>query len=308
MPRRAEPDPQLPGLTTVADAVGAGLTPDQVRQRVRSGAWSRVDRGAYIPRPDGGLDGLDEFARMRVMHVHRAIAAAQRNRGTSIAYTSAALVNRLDVASVPSLVQLAAPPGQWTGRRSGIDIRRLALDHEELLHLRVPVTTPGRTWMDLTRRGSLADALVAGDSGLRRGILRPDDVAGSVERGRGLPGWRRVERALPLLSALRETPLESMSYAYFVEHRLPLPHCQFTVLHDGSFIARVDFLWEREGAPAIIGESDGVLKYGDRGEAYREKRREDQLRHLGYLMVRWGMADLRTPNLADRLRRALASA
>ncbi len=94
--------------------------------------------------------------------------------------------------------------------------------------------------------------------------------------------------------------MESESYAYFVEHRLPLPICQVSIQgRDGRFLGRVDFLWE---AVRLVGEADGRLKYADADAVYAEKRREDEIRAEGYGFIRWGKADLRTPALADRLR------
>lgn len=103
---------------------------------------------------------------------------------------------------------------------------------------------------------------------------------------------------------MRETPLESASFAYFVDHRVPLPRMQVVVTErDGEFVARVDFLWD---ADRLVGEADGRLKYQSADDLYREKRREkrreDALRALGYRVVRWGAADLRTADLARRLR------
>jgi hypothetical protein len=306
MPRRADPDPHLPILAFARDATDAGLTDDQVRQRVRSGAWTWVARGAYLPHAREGLAGLNEHARRRVEHVHRAIAAADRNAGSVVAYESAALVHMLPVGVVPALVQLVVSPGKWTGRRSGINIRRLALSDDDVSLLRVPVTTPARTWVDLARRGSLADALMAGDAGLRYAAFSRDDLGRAMARSAGLPGMRRVARALPLIDGIRETPLESASFAYFVEHGIPLPACQVVIADGGRFLGRVDVLWDDPSRGVrLIGESDGAMKYGDRGEAYREKLREDQLRAAGYAVVRWGMADLRSADLAGRLRAAL---
>jgi hypothetical protein len=306
MPRRADPDPLLPILAFARDAADAGLTGDQVRQRVRSGSWTRVARGAYLPHAQAGLAGFDDHARRRVDHVHRAIAAADRNAGSVIAYASAALVHQLPVAHVPDLVQLAVPPGQWTGRRSGLNLRRLAFADEDVAQLRVPVTTPARTWMDVTRRGTLAESLMVGDAGLRRGLFTREDLAAAAVRASGLPGARRVLPAASLVDGIRETPLESASVAYFVEHRIPLPACQVVIRSGGRFLGRVDFLWDDPARGVrLIGESDGILKYGEPGEAYREKVREDDLRAEGFGFVRWGMADLASGRLADRLRAAL---
>ncbi len=77
---------------------------------------------------------------------------------------------------------------------------------------------------------------------------------------------------------------------------------------DGAFVARVDFL---VAGTRVVVEFDGKLKYagGDPGVLWAEKRREDRLRRLGYLVVRITWADLETPGaVAAKVRAALAAA
>jgi very-short-patch-repair endonuclease len=69
------------------------------------------------------------------------------------------------------------------------------------------------------------------------------------------------------------------------------------------FIARVDFWWKHA---RLVGECDGRLKYATPDDVYAEKRREDEIRAEGCGVVRWGALDLRGPQLAQRLLRALA--
>jgi hypothetical protein len=302
VPRRADPDPVLPILSLAGEALAAGLTRDQVRHRVDSERWERVSRGAYVTDARATAN-LDRHAALRVNHAHRAISAASRNPDCVVAYHSAAFLLGLPVLQpATGDVVLGVPPGHWTGRRSGIHFRRLRLEPAHVLDLRVPVTTAARTWVDLASRGSLADALTPGDAGLRTGEFSRGDLACLAADVGSIPGWRRTELALPLVSGERETPLESASFAYFVERRVPLPSMQVTLTDDEGFVGRVDFLWEEA---SVVGESDGKLKYGTPGEAYREKLREDRLRALGFHIIRWGFADLRGPRLADRLHRVL---
>ncbi len=290
------------------EAIDAGLTPDQVRQRVRSGAWRRVGRGAYLPSGDLPYLAMDRFDRQRAEHAHRALAAAARNPGSVIGHASAAYVHGMPMfGPVPREVVLLVARGAWTGHRSGIHFRRAALDTADVVELRSPVTSPARTWLDVSCRGTLSDSLVLGDAVVRSGHATRADLDGAFVRAGRIPGFRRAERALRLVDGIRETPLESASFAYFVEHGIRLPRMQVELVGpDGWFVARVDFLWDDvPGAPGLVGESDGVVKYGERGAAYLEKRREDAIRELGLLVVRWGFADLRTPLLARRLARIL---
>ena len=76
---------------------------------------------------------------------------------------------------------------------------------------------------------------------------------------------------------------------------------------NGTFVARVD-LAVRDSKVVI--EFDGAVKYSDGGpEALMaEKRREDALRRLGYLVVRFTWPDLyRARLLVGRVRDAIAA-
>ena len=94
--------------------------------------------------------------------------------------------------------------------------------------------------------------------------------------------------------------------------RLLLHDLGFTALtqisiHDahGDFVARVDFLVQKR----VVVEFDGLMKYaGADGKAALalEKRREDRLRALGYVIVRLTWADLDRPDrVAAMMRRAV---
>jgi very-short-patch-repair endonuclease len=99
------------------------------------------------------------------------------------------------------------------------------------------------------------------------------------------------------------------------EAGLPAPEPQHEIYgEDGRFVARVDFCWKEK---RTIGEFDGKIKYGRSlkpGQSiedvlFKEKRREDALRDLGWQIVRWLWADLYRPGvIRDRVLRAFARA
>lgn len=74
-------------------------------------------------------------------------------------------------------------------------------------------------------------------------------------------------------------------------------------------MARVDFLFSELG---VVGEFDGLVKYRSafRGTqaveevVIAEEAREDELRALGWLVVRWTWRELGTPNWLSRLAHA----
>jgi predicted transcriptional regulator of viral defense system len=164
MPRLADPDPEgLPELIRAVDARAAGLTADQVRQRVRSGRWQCMAPGVYLIRGRHEVD--DDFSRARLEHALRARAAAMTHADSVIALQSAAAVHGLPTVSrLPNLVHLISPRGR-AGVRAGINIHRLSLAEGDVHDLGGPVTTPLRTWIDITPAGSLADSLALGDAG-----------------------------------------------------------------------------------------------------------------------------------------------
>ncbi len=303
MPRRLGADPPLPTVFPLAAAVETGLSADQARYRVASGRWERLARDAYRST-DWAPVGFDAFARARLDHVHRVVAAARRNPDAVVGYESAALLHGLPLfTGVPSRVTLLVPPGQWSGRRSGVSFRELDLGVADIIDEGVALTSPARTWFDIARTRPLSDALSAGDAALRGGAARFEDLASYVVAAAGMRGCRRAAVALEHVDALRESVLESGSWAYFVRHDLPLPRMQVEVRGvGGRLLGRVDFYWDHV---RLVGECDGRLKYDDPEALYAEKRREDDLRAAGLQVLRWGWRDLAGPALADRLRARL---
>jgi very-short-patch-repair endonuclease len=76
----------------------------------------------------------------------------------------------------------------------------------------------------------------------------------------------------------------------------------------GESVARVDFLVE---GTRVVVEFDGKVKYSDGGAdaLFAEKRREDRLRRMGYVVVRVTWSDLDYPErIVAWIRQALAAA
>lgn len=302
MPRLADPDPPLPPVFTASDALAGGLSRDQIRQRLRSGRWVRVAPGIYLP--SHALVGQTGPERERTLHLAHVAVVAPRRPDCVVAFQSAALVLGQSIWSpVPKQVLLLAEPSVWRGTRREARLRKGPSEVEIVEHLGLRVTSPARTWFDVARRGSLADALSVGDAGLRDGTLTVPGLMAVIDAHAREHSVGKARRVLEHLSAVRETPLESASWAYFLEHDIPLPRMQVHFRNaSGRVFARVDFYWD---AFDLIGEADGLVKYDDPRERGREKRREDELRSHGHRIVRWGAADLFTPQLAERLKSLL---
>ncbi|WP_206474809.1 hypothetical protein [Dietzia sp. KRD202] len=90
-------------------------------------------------------------------------------------------------------------------------------------------------------------------------------------------------------------------------HVIPTPRLQHRYLSpEGHVIARTDFSW---GEGRLAGEFDGRIKYSGRASngtdpsevVWLEKQREDQLRDLGVVVIRWIWNDLFKPARFERL-------
>ncbi|HEX2857756.1 MAG TPA: hypothetical protein VHO26_09815 [Propionibacteriaceae bacterium] len=125
-------------------------------------------------------------------------------------------------------------------------------------------------------------------------------------------GARRAQTALGLASGLAESPAESLSRLAFHDHGIPQPVLQYSVIDQfGRVVAITDFAWPDFG---VVGEVDGRVKYerllrpGERvsDALVREKRRENDIQALGWVVFRWFPDELASPGvLCTRLRRLL---
>ena len=122
--------------------------------------------------------------------------------------------------------------------------------------------------------------------------------------------WRG--RVLQFLDGRAESPGESRSRVALSRWgTLPNPELQPSIFDEkGRFLARVDFLFPELG---VIGEFDGEGKYrrkelrGTRTAddvVIAEKIREDALRALGWIVVRWTWPELGGRRWLDRLTTA----
>jgi hypothetical protein len=115
----------------------------------------------------------------------------------------------------------------------------------------------------------------------------PTTVQGLADLADGwgrLRGIGTVRRALPLVRTGAQTPLETLSRLRLVIAGLPEPRLQVP-LHDADgLVGYVDMLWDDLN---VVGEADGALKYTTGAVLLEEKRREDRIRALGYMVVRW---------------------
>jgi hypothetical protein len=114
---------------------------------------------------------------------------------------------------------------------------------------------------------------------------------------------RRIDRHVEIVKVRELVPIR-------IEAGLAPTDLQVAIYDAEGLGGYADFGW----LPLmVLGEFDGRQKYGEGSDSadvlWREKRREDRFRALGFEVVRWTWADLLDPALfTARLRAALARA
>lgn len=159
-------------------------------------------------------------------------------------------------------------------------------EHDFVVKDGVRVAIRSRVIFDVSRYGSLADALAIMDHTLRHGHATRDELTTALERFAGLPGMKQVRRALGLADGRSESPLESEARAQLIEASITDFDLQVWLL--GRY--RVDILI----GGFLIVEVDGLEKYTDPADLVKEKKRTDALINAGFQMLRITKAKLRT--------------
>ena len=266
----------------------AGVTDEEIRQRVKRGSLMPVFRGVY-----------------RVGHM------APSTEATYIAAVKAAgegaVLSGAAAAHLLGIVRGTAPPAEVTAPKErsikGVKTRRIALHKtERTTWNRIPITTPARTLVDLA--ASLSEPILsrAVHEAQVRHRVTPADIEAVLGRNRNTGGARKLRRishgeAPTVLSQMEQTFLQLLK-----RERLPLPQTNRRI--DGRY---VDCRWP---AHRLTVELDSYGYHNSRHAWERDRRREreayargDQIRRYTYRDVcedpRQILAELR-PLLSPR--------
>ncbi len=289
------------GLFFRADALALGYTDSKLRRARLSGDLIAIRPGAYV---------TSEYFRTLDSEQQHLLQARAASGDVVLSHVTAAIAWGMDVWGIP-LARLHVTTGRPETTRSTRRrvVHGTALTPEECAaHDGLTLTSPARTVIDIARTAAHEKAVCVGDSALRHGLVTATTLYDALVAAKYRTGTPDAVRAVETMSGRSESVGESRS-------RLLLRELGHPVLNpsvfdaDGTFLGRVDFLFAECG---VIGEFDGTGKYGAsafdiRAKLLAEKYREDRLRDAGWIVVRWGWADLADPSgLLERVRRALA--
>jgi very-short-patch-repair endonuclease len=272
-PKLAHPDQRVALVAARQHAVvgldqlyRAGLTPDAVKHRVRSGRLHRIHRGVYaLGRAELTLKGRWKAATLAL------------GDGAALSHRSAAELWGMFAPRSGSIdVTVRSRTGR--ARRAGIRLHRSFSLTGAVTTPRdgIAVTRPQRTLTDL-RRVVAADEL--------RDAIRAAEIA-------GMPIGDYAK-----LTERTRSELE-LRFLYLVRRRrLPEPEINVRV---GPYL--VDFLWRSQ---RLVVETDGERFHRGELAAAEDRARDDQLRAFGFEILRFGRREvMQEPHAVAALVRA----
>lgn len=166
------------------------------------------------------------------------------------------------------------------------------------LHARLP-----GDWIDDSACAVETSLVVAGDAALRAGTASRERMLAAASALVGQRGITAARGAIAWCDGRHETPGESLAaqllrgLGYRTVPQLVVDRVEAPGRHD-----QADLLVE---GTRVIVEFDGRGKYDSPGALFAEKRREDELRRLGYVVVRLTWEDLSRP---EQVRRRVQAA
>jgi hypothetical protein len=294
---------------SLAQAEQAGRSRAWVRHAVRQGKLVRLRSGVYC---DASFWHRSEGLPV-VRHALEARAAliAVGRRGWASHYSAATLLELPVPFGQPDRVTISRAD-RSAGRRSHPNLRLLTSRIDSLdttTEWGVPVLRAARTSLDVARVFGFPAALVLADAALATGKADRAEFQRIAATMRRWSGVGDVDLVASHASGLRESPIESRSFAAFVDCGLPLPQCNLWVLGDrySRGGVRADFVWDTY---RLVGEADGRVKYVDPRRPsetvlVEEKDRQTRLEEHGFVVVRWSGAEIehRPEVVIDRIVR-----
>jgi predicted transcriptional regulator of viral defense system len=289
------------GIATRAELLASGLSRDQVATAVRRGELLRAGCGVYA-RQDV-VEGYLHLAGGE--HVMRAAAAVAAMRGAVLSHESAAQLHGIDLLeSRGAQVTVTCRPEHGRRGPAGIKVHTAVLppDHVGSARLGLPMTTPARTVVDLSRQLEFRAGVVAADSALHRKLTTKAELQSVLAACSQRRGIERAIGVAEFADGRAESPLESIARVAFRDFGLPPPQLQVWLGGTVEPVGRVDFYWPHY---RTIAEVDGAAKYEDPMRAKAQLRRDKFLREEGFEVVHFDWQEVtQTPQAVAAAIRA----
>ena len=300
------------GVVMREQALAAGYTAAEIDRRRRTRAWVPIRRGAYVNR--AAWEAMTPVQR-HLAYVHAVVQSL--DVPAVVSHQSAVVAHDLPTWNLDlSLVHVTRGDLHSPRVEAGVHHHAGSLLDEDVDKVGgIEVTAPARTAIDTSREAPFEPSVVVADAMLHRGLVDKASMLDRLDRMRDWPGTCNSGRVVEFADGLAESVGESRARVLFDALGFPRPILQKVItLPSGVQVARSDFSFEEYDT---LGEFDGRIKYGrllkpdeyPGDVVWREKKREDRLRDLGYEVCRLIWAELQNRSaVAERFRAAFARA
>lgn len=295
-------------------ALKLGVTSRNLSKGVESGELLKLRHGWYCRTPAA------EESRITAMRRQIQVALEQKSGDSVASHSSAALLYGLPLVDTARTTDVHLTGLRRSGgkRASGVILHTSPAPPDSVSVNGICATSVQRTVVDVARTAGFIPGVCVADAALHKKLITPADLAEEVEHHHGRVGAGTARAVAAFADGNSESPGESKSRCLMsMWSDVPTPRLQHEFrTASGRLVARTDFDWEGR----LVGEFDGYVKYtgrrGRRGNgedpsqvAWQEKRREDDLRSLGPIVIRWIWYDLNKPFrlralILDGLKRA----
>jgi len=209
--------------------------------------------------------------------------------GAVVSHRSAAYLRALEIPlqQPDHRIHVTVPPPARARHRADRRIHVAAVPQNQVFRrYGFPVTSPGRTWLDLAATLPPAALLAVTDQMLARGYTRAW-FERMLDGARGARGVRTARRVLPLADRRAGSPMESVLRWLLHVAGVPAPVLQHVVRHRrGSW--EVDMAWPEQ---RVLVEFDGEV-HRERRVFVRDLRRQNGLVLAGWTILRFSSADV----------------
>lgn len=286
------------GMFTTAQASRAGLSAAVLVALVKAGVLRHPGRGLYA---------VESLAESDAEKWHRQLCAGAflLYPDAVLAGTSALLAHGITVWGAPLSSPSILRPVKRAGGMGAFWVRPTRGGSVETEW--GPASPPATALVQHAVDHGIVTGVVSSDAALRQRTVTLDALATELAAVATWPHSSRAASMLKLVDGRRESVGESRCGVELALAGIDVTPQVPIVDEHGNFVARVDFLID--GTRVVI-EFDGKVKYatGDPQVLWDEKRREDRLRRLGYVVVRITWAQLERPGaVAAAVRAAMRS-
>lgn len=281
------------GIFTRQDALRVGLTDKVLIAGLRRRMIVRICRAAYMS-PETRAKG--EERRLLARAALRVYDDAALMGGAAVAAHGVALFE------VPVVRTDIARPVRREAATAQLRIRPL---RDAVVDTAWgPATELAAALVQLTLDRGVPAGVAAMDDALHRELVTREELDTEYGRIRRWPHASRVRCALAWSDGDAESVGESITRVILLGAGWPVESQVPIADQDGVVFARADL---GIAGTRVLLEFDGKVKYSDGGPdaLFREKKREDRIRAMGYVIVRVTWADLFRP---ERILRAVADA